>query len=245
MTAHDFTQDSERSAESSPKAGYVYLSVSYSMPGFVQIDTSPEDPTDLTWSLRTMSGVTHFRSVAVARAADCPRLVARFRAALGTDQIPNHSDLFKIPIRFARQILEDEARQMEDHAPALPSLPPPPKPPKRKPYLYAAAACAATITLAVGLAVIPGLYSSHRPMPAIASTANTKPAAKSTIAKTASPLVAAATTVPAPAPRLSVPQFRVSGAPAGAREDGENRPGEEGKIASTGVRIRNSSFALR
>ena len=55
-----------------------------------------------------------------------------------------------------------------------------------------------------------------------------------------------AKTEAAPAPRLSVPQFRVnSGSATATHADEENRAGNEEKIASTGARVRNSSFALR
>jgi len=53
------------------------------------------------------------------------------RRALSSDQIPHHPDLFEFPVRFARQILEAEAK----------AFPPPPelcRPTKWKPYAFAA-----------------------------------------------------------------------------------------------------------
>lgn len=92
--------------------GYVYLSASRTMPGFVQVATSQEDPEGLTWSLQTVSGATHFRNVFAVRTSSCSALAERFRQAVIFDQIPHHADLFKIPLRFARNILEVESKSL-------------------------------------------------------------------------------------------------------------------------------------
>jgi hypothetical protein len=97
-------------AEADP--GYVYLSASRTMPGFVQVGTSEEDPEGLTWSLQAVSGVTHFRNVHAVRTTNCHALAERFRQAVIFDQIPHHADLFKIPLRFARNILDVEAKAL-------------------------------------------------------------------------------------------------------------------------------------
>lgn len=92
--------------------GYVYLSASRTMPGFVQIATSQEDPHGLTWSLQTVSGVTYFRNVFAVRTSSCSALAERFRQAVLFEQIPHHEDLFKIPLRFARNILVVESQSL-------------------------------------------------------------------------------------------------------------------------------------
>jgi hypothetical protein len=119
-----------------PDAGYVYLSISPVMPGFVQVAASQEDPLGLKWSLETMSGVTRFHTVFSAWSSDCHALMAQLQSALHSSQIPHHPELFKIPLRFARQVLEDEAKDFA-------SAPKPAARPKgRKTYAFVIAAAA-------------------------------------------------------------------------------------------------------
>jgi hypothetical protein len=119
-----------------PDAGYVYLSISPVMPGFVQIAASKDDPQGLKWSLQTPSGVTRFHSICSSKSTNCGRLVAQFQQAVKSNQIPHHPELFQLPVRFARQILEDEAKAFApiEQAPA--------SPPKRRGYFVAIAAAA-------------------------------------------------------------------------------------------------------
>lgn len=105
------------------------------MPDFVQMSTSREDPQGLEWSLQTFSGITRFHTVCTARTNDYRGLTAQIQRALSTDQIPHHPDLFKIPLRFARQILESEAR-------FFPPTPEAVAPPKAKGHLTALVAAA-------------------------------------------------------------------------------------------------------
>ena len=175
-----------------PDPGYVYLSVSRTMPGFVQIASDTEDPRGLTWSLQTFSGTTRFRNVYAARTSDCRSLEARFREAVPFDQIPHHADLFRIPLRFARQILEEEARAF-----------PPTVPPEEQSRPRFSWARAFTIALACALPL--GLYSWHQEGQAARSVA-TQPAPVAAI-------VAPPAAVSAPAvgelPRAK-PSFRIS-----------------------------------
>ena len=106
--------------------GYVYLSVSPTMPGFVHLADSEEDPQRLAWSLRTMSGTTRFRTVHAVRTRDRQRLVDHFRRALEVDQIPHHADFFKLPLRFARQTLDSEAEQFSPPKDRMPARQPKP-----------------------------------------------------------------------------------------------------------------------
>jgi hypothetical protein len=209
MADNDLLHAPKSSAYTAPESGYVYLSISDSMPGFVQLDTTVDDPTDLKWSLRTMSGVTHFRNVFTSRTSDTQKLVARFRKALQSDQIPNHTDLFKIPIRFAKQILEDEAKAFpptplpepaQAHVIApLPSTSPetiqpraaissPARKASYRPYILSGLVASA---VAVSLAFLP---VHHHATPTMA-----------TLAKAEQPLLIQK----APAPRIATPQFRV------------------------------------
>jgi hypothetical protein len=94
-----------------PAAGYVYLSASRTMPGFVQLATSTNDPSGRRWSLETMSGVTRFRCVCAVPTGNAAGLAARFRKVLLADKIPHHDEFFHMPARFAQQILEAEARE--------------------------------------------------------------------------------------------------------------------------------------
>ncbi len=146
--AADNHADRIRLQAASPEAGYVYFSVSSAMPGFVQLATSAEDPRGRKWALRTPSGVTRFRNVCAFRTSDCRGLEAQFRRALRADQIPHHPDLFKFPVRFARQILAAEAK-------AFPPPPEPSTPPKLRAYVFA-------MLLAAMLAV-PFAFQFHRP----------------------------------------------------------------------------------
>jgi hypothetical protein len=113
------------------------------MPGFVQIAASKDDPQGLKWSLQTLSGVTRFHSIYSSRSSDCEGLVAQFQQAVKSNQIPHHPELFKLPVRFARQILEDEAKSF------TPLAEEPAAPPKRKRYSLAIAAAAAASLAAV------------------------------------------------------------------------------------------------
>src|SRR5688572_12282942 len=85
-----------------PGEGFVYLTASSAMPGFVQLARCSEDPRGLSWSLKTFSGVTHFRTICAVRTCDAEALEARFREVVGREQIPHHDDLFNVPARFAR-----------------------------------------------------------------------------------------------------------------------------------------------
>lgn len=80
------------------------------MPGFVQLATSADDPSGRRWSLQTMSGVTRFRCVYAVPTGDTAALSARFREILLLDEVPNHDEFFRMPARYARQILAAEAR---------------------------------------------------------------------------------------------------------------------------------------
>jgi hypothetical protein len=93
-----------------PAAGYVYLSASRTMPGFVQLATSNDDPSGRRWSLETMSGVTRFRCVCAVPTGNTAALAERFREVLLADKIPHHDEFFHMPARFAQQILAAEAR---------------------------------------------------------------------------------------------------------------------------------------
>jgi hypothetical protein len=140
------------------EAGYVYLTASRAMPGFVQVATSQEDPEGLTWSLQTVSGVTHFRNVFAVRTTDRHALAARFRQAVIFDQIPHHKDLFKIPLRFARNILEVEAKSLRPLDPA----------PRRERRLSMALVATMAVALALPLALFvhPPQRPSVAPAPA-------------------------------------------------------------------------------
>lgn len=94
-----------------PAAGYVYLSASRTMPGFVQLSTSTDDPNGRRWSLQTMSGVTRFRCVYAVPTGNTAALAARFREVLLADEVPHHDAFFHMPARFAQQILRAEARE--------------------------------------------------------------------------------------------------------------------------------------
>ena len=141
------TRAASRARTAEPDPGYVYLSASRGMPGFVQVDTSVDDPRDLTWSLQTMSGVTRFRNVYAVRTSDRGALLERFRKAVLFDQIPHHSDLFKIRLRFAKNILEVESR-------AFPSNDPMPVRDHR-------AANVITTTLALAIALPLAIFGFH------------------------------------------------------------------------------------
>jgi hypothetical protein len=147
-------------AEADP--GYVYLSASRTMPGFVQVGTSTEDPEGLTWSLQTVSGVTHFRNVHAVRTTNCRALAERFRQAVIFDQIPHHADLFKIPLRFARNILDVEAKPFRplDAAPR----------PERGWSMALIASVAVALTLPIAMLV-------HPPQPPTAQAAPARPVA--------------------------------------------------------------------
>lgn len=148
------------SAEADP--GYVYLSASRAMPGFVQVATSQDDPYGLTWSLQTVSGVTHFRNVHAVRTTSCRALAERFRQAVLFDQIPHHTDLFKIPLRFARNILDVEAK----------SLRPLDTAPRREHGLSMALVATVALALALPLALLvhpqPRPTAQPAPAPALA-----------------------------------------------------------------------------
>jgi len=139
LAHHDADPEPQAPAANYPDAGYVYLSISPVMPGFVQVAASKQDPLGLKWSLQTLSGVTRFHTIHSSWSSDCHALMAQFQEALSSNQIPHHPELFQIPIRFARQILEDEAKTF---APA----PEPSAPPKRKSYALVIAAAALLVT---------------------------------------------------------------------------------------------------
>jgi hypothetical protein len=159
-----------------PGEGFVYLTVSSAMPGFVQLASSAEDPRGRSWSLRSYSGVTHFRTVCAVRTSDSEALEARFREALGTVQIPHHPDLFNIPLRFARQILEAEVR-------AFPSSIPLAAASRKKPIGWLTAAAAALVIAAAALT-------------GIAPTRPTAAPAQSTAGLQTSPAAALASAAP-------------------------------------------------
>lgn len=94
-----------------PAAGYVYLSASRTMPGFVQLSASADDPRGRSWALQTMSGVTRFRCVFAVPTGNIAALAERFREVLLADEVPHHEEFFRMPARFAQQILEAEARE--------------------------------------------------------------------------------------------------------------------------------------
>ena len=175
--------------------GYVYLSMSKAMPGFVQVDHSAEDPSELTWSLQTYSGVTHFRTVFAVQTSDCAALKERFCKAVPFDQIPHHADFFKIRLRLARNILETEGK-------AFPPSHPAPPPDRRVAY---------GVLASIGLSLVTAVTSLliHEGHTAQAKAATTQVAAAPAVAKVAP--AKAPEAKPAEAPALGVkPRFRFS-----------------------------------
>lgn len=200
-SAHDNTEPTELAARACEDRdpGYVYLSVSRTMPGFVQIASSPEDPTGLSWSLQTFSGVTKFKNVCVVRTSDCRELEDRFRKAVSFEQIPHHSDLFKLPLRFARQILEEEAQ-------GLPATFAPERQAKKLPTWAFVAFSAVSVLAGAGLM----LQQAEHPVahtPAVVQKVEVQPAAPTTSAVIASAKVEEATATEA---QPIKPKFRIS-----------------------------------
>ena len=185
--ARDFGHDATPAVDN-PGEGFVYLTVSSAMPGFVQLARSDEDPTGRSWTLQSHSGVTRFRTVCAVRTSDSDALEARFRDALGTVQIPHHPDLFKIPLRFARQILEAEVR-------AFPSSTPLPEAARKKPVAWVTAALSALI---IAAAALTGKPAATRPSAAPATSPATAQLAKPLQALPSSALASAATVSEAP-----------------------------------------------
>src|SRR4051812_28704201 len=148
----------ESLAEADP--GYVYLSVSRAMPGFVQVTSARQDPHGLSWTLQTLSGVTRFQNVHTVPTTNCAAVIERFHQAALFNQIPHHSDFFKISLRFARNILDLEAYAFR------PSDAPVPR--KKKPVGRLVASIAAL--LVVLFALLP------RPSHPAAQTASAAPA---------------------------------------------------------------------
>jgi hypothetical protein len=163
----------------------VYLSASKTMPGFVQLDTCAEDPRNRNWALQTMSGVTRFQCVYAVPTGNAEGLARRFRQVLTEDEVPHHEELFHMPIRFARQILQDEAR-------AFPGGPEPVTPAWRRPALTAG------MLLAV-------LVSSLGLTPRVASPVQVKAVAQPVLES----VEAVAVPAPAPMERPPMPKFRL------------------------------------
>jgi hypothetical protein len=191
-------------ASADPDPGYVYLSASGAMPGFVQIDSCEEDPEGLTWSLQTPSGVTRFRSAHAVRSADCRQLAERFRQAAAFHQIPHQTDFFKVPLRFARNILDIEAKSF------LPSTPAPPRKQRVSRRLMASvSAIVATVTIAL---VLPVVFRS--PSPSSATTVATQAPSRQSAAIPHSPPQPSASAMhnmdAMAAQAAAKPRFRVS-----------------------------------
>src|SRR4051812_30213081 len=171
----------ESLAEADP--GYVYLSVSRAMPGFVQVSSARQDPHGLTWTLQTLSGVTRFQNVHTVPTTNCAAVMERFLQAATFNQIPHHSDFFKISLRFAKNILDLEAYAFRPAHEPLPR--------KKKSAGRLVAAIAASVVVLVAL------------LPRPARQATPTAAAEPTVAAPAPKPLAIAQ--PAPA-RLAAPK---------------------------------------